>query len=427
MISGEESPAKGGRLGSRVLLSVTAVALTLLGIELSVDRFFPVLGQVYQLDPELLHDTIPGSRRIQPMEPSRLGEGDHARVLVEVGGDGFRGDGEQGGQGARRVLVLGDSFVMAENVPLENTFVRLLADDLDRQLGCAIEGINAGRSGYGPDQSLLLLQREIDEVAPDLIVCVLCAHNDVGDLARNKLFRLGGDGALVRCKPRLGARLADEFARRAERASGLGVERLVRFWREAPDRRPVDSVPAGTMDLYLAALAAQSDEFFVRNDLEVVSLFEDVYDADVAIRPLAPGVRMKLALMTEVLRAMVELAAARGVPLHFVVVPSAVDACPGFGIQVDPGRFPDHASGRLVSELVAAVSRAGGRSTDLTAVFENGGADLWVGGTDIHWNAAGQRAGAAQVSAELLQREEVSERLRPGAAGIPGGAPGGSR
>jgi hypothetical protein len=31
------------------------------------------------------------------------------------------------------------------------------------------------------------------------------------------------------------------------------------------------------------------------------------------------------------------------------------------------------------------------------------------------------------VSAELLQREEVSERLRPGAAGIPGGAPGGSR
>ena len=80
-----------------------------------------------------------------------------------------------------------------------------------------------------------------------------------------------------------------------------------------------------------------------------------------------------------------------------------------------------------MSELVAAVSRAGGRSTDLTAVFENGGAGLWVGGTDIHWNAAGQRAGAAQVSAELLQREEVSERLRPGAAGIPGGAPGGSR
>ncbi len=423
----DESAAKGGVIWRRALLSMSAVALTLLGIELSVERFFPVLGQVYQLDPGLLHDAIPGSRRIQPMEPSRLGEGDRARVLVEVGEDGFRGDGEGGRDGARRVLVLGDSFVMAENVPVENTFVRRLADDLGAELGGAIEGVNAGRSGYGPDQSLLLLEREIKELAPDLIVCVLCAHNDVGDLARNKLFRLGESGALVRCKPRLGARLVGEFTRRAERASGLGVERLVRFWREGPDRQPVDSVPAGTMDLYLAALAAQSDEFFVRNDLEVVSLFEDVYDADVAITPLAPGVQMKLALMTEVVRAMVELAAARGVPLHFVVVPSAVDVCPGFGIQVDPGRFPGHAPGRLVSELVAAVARAGGRSTDLTKVFVEGGADLWVGGTDIHWNAAGQRSGAAQVCADLLQRGEVSERLRPGGAGIPGGAAGGSR
>ena len=332
-MSGGERAISGGSITRRILLSISAAALTLLLLELSVDRFFPVLGQVYRLDPELLHDTIPGSRRIQPMEPSRLGEGDRARVLVEVGGDGFRGDGERGSEGCRRVLVLGDSFVMAENVPLEGTFVRRLAVDLEAQLGCAVEGVNAGRSGYGPDQSLLLLQRELDEVAPDLIVCVLCAHNDVGDLARNKLFRGEGAGTLVRCAPRLGARLVDEFTRRRERSAGFGLQRLVRFWREAPDRRPVDSVPVGTIDLYLAALAAQHDEFFVRGDLEVVSLFEDVYDADVALRPDAAAVATKLSLMTAILRAMVELAMARGVPLHFVVVPSAVDVCPGFGIQ----------------------------------------------------------------------------------------------
>lgn len=412
MRSGEQSPAGGGSIGRRVLLSVTAAALTLLVIELSVGRLFPVLGQVYQLDPDLLHDTIPGSRRIQPMEPSRLGEGDRARVLVEVGRDGFRGDGERGGDGVRRVLVLGDSFVMAENVPSEGTFVRRLAADLETQLGCPVEGVNAGRSGYGPDQSLLLLQREIDEVAPDLIVCVLCAHNDVGDLARNKLFREEPEGVLVRCSPRLGARLVDEFARRRDRSAGLGLQRLVRFWREASDRRPVDTVPVGTVDLYLAALAAQHDEFFVRGDLEVVSLFEDVYDADVAIRPDTPAVTSKLSLMTAVLRGMVELALTRGVPLHFVVVPSAVDVCPGFGIQVDPARFPDYSPGRLAEQLTRAAVEAGGRVTDLSEALRAGGEDLWVGGTDIHWNAAGQRVGAATVAADLVGRPDVEERLR---------------
>lgn len=401
-------------LRRRVLASVAAAAVALLAIELAVDRWFPVLGQVYRLDPALLHDAIPGSRRIQPMEPSRLGEGDRARVLVEVGPDGFRGGGERGrpGAGGPRVLVLGDSFVMAENVPLEGTFVRRLAEQLGGALGREVEGINAGRSGYGPDQSLLLLEREVDAVAPDLIVCVLCAHNDVGDLARNKLFREGEDGALVRCAPRLGERLTREFARRAERASGLGIQRLLRFRREAPERRPVDSVPPGTMDLYLAALAAQHDEFFVRGDLEVVSLFEDVYDADVALRPGTPAVTEKLSLMSAVLRGMVALAEARGIPLHFVVVPSAVDVCPGFGIQVDATRFPAHAPGRLSDALLEAASRAGGQVTDLTPALEAGGAAFWVGGTDIHWNAAGQLAGAERVADDLLRRPEVEERLR---------------
>ena len=411
-MSGGGRATSSGSIGRRLLLSVSAAALTLLVIELSVDRFFPVLGQVYQLDPELLHDTIPGSRRIQPMEPSRLGEGDQARVLVEVGGDGFRGDGERGIEGGRRVLVLGDSFVMAENVPLEGTFVRRLAADLEAQLGCAVQGVNAGRSGYGPDQSLLLLQRELDEVAPDLIVCVLCAHNDVGDLARNKLFREEPEGVLVRSPVRIGARLVDEFARRKDRASGLGLQRLLRFWREAPDRRPVDTVPVGTIDLYLAALAAQHDEFFVRGDQEVVSLFEDVYDADVALRPDTPAVASKLSLMTAVLRAMVELAVQRGIPLHFVVVPSAVAVCPGFGIKVDPARFPDYSPERLTELLTRAAVEAGGRVTDLSETLRGGGDGVWVGGTDIHWNAAGQRVGAARVAADLIGRPEVAEHLR---------------
>ena len=409
-----EGPATGGAapLKRRALAALAASALTLLGVELAVGRFYPVLGQVYRLDPSLLHDTIPGSRRIQPMEPRRLREGDVARVLVEIDGGGFRGRGPLGD--GKRVLVLGDSFVMAENVPLESTFVQQLANGLGERLGQELIGINAGRSGYGPDQSLLLLERVMGDVAPDLVVCVLCAHNDLGDLARNKLFRLDAAGGLERCSPRIGARLTDEFARRGERSSALGIRRLVEFWREAPSRRPVDRVPAGTIDLYLAALTAQFDEFFVRGDLEVVSLFEDVYDADGAIRPRSVPVATKAALMTEVLRAMVELAGEQDVPIHFVVVPSAVDVDPGFGIRVDPARFPAYSPEALGRLLVRAVDEAGGVVSDLTQRLREEGTRAWVGGTDIHWNAVGQRIGAGQVAAELASRPEVTNSLGGG-------------
>ena len=113
------------------------------------------------------------------------------------------------------------------------------------------------------------------------------------------------------------------------------------------------------------------------------------------------------------LRGSAFVAAARGIPLHFVVVPSAVDVCPDFGIQVDPARFPGYSPRRLVEQLTRAVGEAGGQATDLSEALRAEGASVWVGGTDIHWNAAGQRVGAARVAADLTGRADVVEALRP--------------
>jgi len=399
--------------GRRLAIVLCASAISLVGLELAVDRYLPVLGQIYELDPELLHNARPNARRIQPMHASRLREGDVARVLVTTGAEGFRGRSLARPASRPRVLVLGDSFVMAENVPLERTFVERLARSLERALGdgTAIEGVNAGRSGYGPDQALLLLRRQLDDVDPDVLVCVLCAHNDLGDLARNKLFRLDENGRLATARPRIGDRMRAEFARRSARARGLGLERLWRFWGERETRRPVNDMPDGTIDLYLTALGAQFAEHFVQRDDEVVSLFEDVYDADVAIAPDSVAVQAKLALMAEILRAITQVAEERRLPLHFVVVPSAVDACPGFGIRVDPLRHPSYSPDHLVTAMGGAVERAGGVATDLTATLRTAGGDRWVGGTDIHWNANGQAASAEAVAADLWNRGDVRRAL----------------
>ena len=108
-------------------------------------------------------------------------------------------------------------------------------------------------------------------------------------------------------------------------------------------------MPVETIDLYLQALAAQFAEHFVHRNDEVVSLFEDVYDADVAVRPESPSVQTKTAVLTRVLGEVVALAAERDVPLLFVVIPSAVDVHPAFGIRVDPTRHPGYEPGRLVA------------------------------------------------------------------------------
>ncbi|MEM8713171.1 MAG: hypothetical protein AAGG01_19675, partial [Planctomycetota bacterium] len=67
-------------------------ALTLLVLEWAVGRYFPVGGQVYVIDEDLLYDAAPGAARIQRMGEAYLGEGDRSRVHIRVGPERYRGD-----------------------------------------------------------------------------------------------------------------------------------------------------------------------------------------------------------------------------------------------------------------------------------------------------------------------------------------------
>jgi lysophospholipase L1-like esterase len=71
------------------------------------------------------------------------------------------------------VLVLGDSYVEALQVDLEDTFLARL----ERVLG--IEMINAGVSGYSTDNELRAFARYSDRVRPDAVLLVLFVGNDV--------------------------------------------------------------------------------------------------------------------------------------------------------------------------------------------------------------------------------------------------------
>ena len=92
--------------------------------------------------------------------------------------------------GTFRILVLGDSFVEALQVPLDDAFTAVLEDALRRRAGGdAIEVLAMGQSGFGTASELMRWREFGAAYDPDLVVLAFFAGNDVRDNSR----RLSGE------------------------------------------------------------------------------------------------------------------------------------------------------------------------------------------------------------------------------------------
>ena len=100
--------------------------------------------------------------------------------------------------GVVRVLVLGDSFMEALQVRLEDSFPRLLEQRLSAMTGQRVEVINAGVSGWGTDQQLQYLTEYGLALKPDLVLIAMTLHNDVSDNLGEQFHVLRGDQVVAR-------------------------------------------------------------------------------------------------------------------------------------------------------------------------------------------------------------------------------------
>jgi lysophospholipase L1-like esterase len=102
-------------------------------------------------------------------------------VPVRINGHGRRDVERQFAKppGTFRVLVLGDSFVEAMQVPLDGAFARLLERQLNGDGTARIEVVSAGVSGYGTASELLYFERVGKRYQPDLVVLAFYPGNDV--------------------------------------------------------------------------------------------------------------------------------------------------------------------------------------------------------------------------------------------------------
>jgi hypothetical protein len=116
------------------------------------------------------------------------------RALVRISSQGLR-DREHPTikpSGTYRIAILGDSYAEAMQVPIDDTFWKVLEAELSacrRFTGRQVEAINFGVAGYGTAQELLTLRHRVWDYSPDLVLLAFLTGNDV----RNNLRALEQD------------------------------------------------------------------------------------------------------------------------------------------------------------------------------------------------------------------------------------------
>jgi hypothetical protein len=176
---------------ARLLLVTVSLAFGLVTIELGIRVFglyrFPV-DDFVQSHPELGWSHVPNKQGYWIVGKDS--------IPVEINSKGLR-DREysyEKDEGTFRILVLGDSFTEGFQVPLEDTFCKVLEYKLN-ETQRHFEVINAGFAGVGTDYELLFFRREGYKYHPDSVIVAFFA-NDVYDNYRSKQI-LASDTAPV--------------------------------------------------------------------------------------------------------------------------------------------------------------------------------------------------------------------------------------
>lgn len=423
-----ESPYHPRALKKKLLILLAALAAALVAAEIVLGVFLGAyVTQIYRLDDDRLHELIPNARKYFVHHPINGG----GAVSVVVGSDGFRGhvlpvESGEGQPRRLRVAVYGDSIVMGEYSLEPETLVGQLEQQLTRHTledGRTVHVVNAGVVAYGPDQTLLRMEATLPSLDPDLAVVAFFADNDFGDLMRNKLFRLGEDGTLVRCAPVISDKLRAKFD--AGRNSTAIYRWGKKFWRGWKAGDAADAFTTATpehrrqtaiaeVERWLEGCRWEYEEHVEKRDPEVRDLFEDHFDSDVCLEPESESAQYKKRLFAAVLGRMGAVCAARKIPLLVVVVPSPFEICtPIHGGHVDRAKHPAYDPTAMTGAIEAMATAHGLSCVNLYQPFVDAGADdLYFLAPDNHWNAAGQRLAAEIVTARIAEDGLLVERQR---------------
>lgn len=342
---------------ARLLLALAALLLALGSVEAGVRLWAP--------QPPLAAST--GANRGEWTTPGRYRHRtDEVDVTVQVNAQGYV-DGPWGPRrpGVQRVLLLGDSFVQAAQVELEQGLGR----QLDQRLPGA-EVLSAGVPGAGAATALLLLQELGPSLQPDLVVWAMLSSNDV-----------------LNASPLLDGKPDKPYF-------GLEGDRLVRL----PDAGPRAPLLLGWSHLARWAARVQAQRAEVAQKLAA----GEGLPVDLRVHDPAGGAQWERAwAVTEALvQALAEESRRQGAELGVLVLPDQVVATRG-GKAAAVQRWPQLASWDLEAahrRSVALCARHAPTLDLLPALQAADGAEPLYLPQDGHWTARGHAVAAAAAA-----------------------------
>jgi hypothetical protein len=180
---------RGKRVAGNLLLSASAVLALGMGLECGarVLRHYRGPRPTKQATGDHLeYDPLLGWRK-RPSLRTTIRQWEYATPL-SINSHGLR-DPEreyERSPGTVRILALGDSFVEAYSVPLEESVTQILERSLKSQ-GLAADVINGGTAGYSTDQEYLFYESEGTKYSPQIVV-LFFYYNDVLYNGVNRAF-----------------------------------------------------------------------------------------------------------------------------------------------------------------------------------------------------------------------------------------------
>lgn len=166
-----------------ILLAFVSVALTALAVEIGLRLFAP---QALLHDPDAFIPDEQLGARLAPGFTDRVVTTEFSSTWV-INEKGYRGAVAENPRTApMRIVALGDSFTFGYGVGETQTWPRLLQQSLNAGRGAddRVEVVNLGVGGYGTWQESIWLERNWEELRPDLVILGFYVGNDPEDNAR---------------------------------------------------------------------------------------------------------------------------------------------------------------------------------------------------------------------------------------------------
>jgi L-rhamnose mutarotase len=258
-----------------------------------------------------------------------------------------------------------------------------------------IEVVNAGINGSGPDQYYLRFSDEVDVYHPNIVIFVVFADNDFGDLIRTRLFDLGPSGELVETKftrtvdSELQRHPLQDFA-----SNSLLVSGVRKFWRTVTQQNP------SMLNTFLS-LNEKEYSVYTKHQPKLFTHFAyGDYDADLALFPSSEAAKTKIGLMNGVLRKAKQLADSKEVKFLVIIEPSSKDLT----TNMEPNyktfeTYPGYKRTNLSSFVERICVENQIPYINLWEPFlKNHPENLYFKEDDVHWNDAGQDLGAGEAA-----------------------------